>query len=84
MSENRKRTSKEVSSLAGQVLQDPGASKIQKQLAGAALSQRSPEKQTGSLLEDLASKVLSSPKYNDVTKTLAGTVLSQSNKATQK
>ncbi len=80
MSKNTKRTSSEIASLAGQVLQNPAASGIQKQLAGAALSQRSPAKQTGPQLEDIASKVLSSPKYSDLTKTLAGTVLSQSNK----
>lgn len=80
MSYNSKRTSKDVASLAGQILRKPSVSGIQKQLAGGALSQRNPSKQTGSHLEDVASQVLSSPKYNGKTKTLAASVLSQSNK----
>lgn len=77
---NTKKTSSSVSSLASSVLKDKDASKIQKTLAGSALSQTNTKNQTGSKMEDTASKVLRSDKYNDITKTLAGSVLSQSNK----
>lgn len=80
MDYNAKRTSKGIASVAAKTLRDSNASNVQKQLAGGALSQRSPTKQTGSRLEDTASKVLSSHKYNDLTKILAGSVLAQSNK----
>lgn len=80
MDYNAKRTSKGIASIAAKTLRDSNASNVQKQLAGGALSQRSPTKQTGSRLEDTASKVLSSHKYNDLTKILAGSVLAQSNK----
>jgi len=80
MDYNAKRTSKGIASIAARTLQDSNASNIQRQLAGGALSQRSPKKQTGSRLEDTASRVLSSHKYNGLTKTLAGSVLAQSNK----
>lgn len=76
---NKKQTSKKVSSLASSVLKDKNASKIQKELAGSALSQSGTKNQTGSKMEDKASKVLNSDKYNKTTKTLAGSVLSQSN-----
>lgn len=77
---NTKKTSKTVSSLASNILKDKNSSKIQKELAGSALSQSKPKNQTGSKMEDVASKVLKSDKYNDTTKTLAGSILSQSNK----
>ncbi len=77
---NKKKTSKNVSSLASNVLKNSNSSTIQKQLAGSALAQSDKNKQTGAKMEDVASKVLDSPKYSDVTKTLAGSVLSQSNK----
>lgn len=77
---NSKKTSKQIASEAGKILNDPNASKIQKQLAGSALSQVARGKQTGSEMEDMASKVLDSNKYNSETKSLAGSVLSQSNK----
>ena len=77
---NRKQTSPGVASLASKVLQQSGASAVQKQLAASALSQKQPGKQTGTGMEDLASKVLDSPKYSDTTKILAGSVLSQSNR----
>lgn len=80
MSTNTKKTSEQVSSLAGQTLLDKTSSKTAKILAGSALSQVQKGKQTGSQIEDLASKVLKSPKYSDKTKSLAGSVLSQSNK----
>lgn len=77
---NNKKTSSEIASLAAEVLNDPYASKTQKQLAGSALSQVQSGNQTGAKLEDLASKVLRSDKYSDKSKQLAGSVLSQSNK----
>ncbi len=80
MSCNSKKTSASVARLAGRTLRDKGASNIQKSLAGGALSQRSPAKQTGAKMEDIASDVLSNPKYNSVTKTLAASILSQANK----
>ena len=80
MDYNAKRTSKGIASIAAKTLRDSKASIVEKQLAGGALSQRSPTKQTDSRLEDTASKVLSSHKYNGLTKILAGSVLAQSNK----
>lgn len=77
---NNKKTGSNMTSLASEVLRDPNASGIQKQLAGSALSQAQSGKQTGAKLEDVASKALSSNKYNDTTKSLAASVLSQSNK----
>ena len=78
---NTKKTSKSISSLASDILKDPNASKIQKTLAGSALSQVNKANQTSSKMEDLASKVINSNKYCEKTKSLAGSVLSQSNKA---
>jgi len=60
-----------VASLSSQVLHDTNVSAIQKNLAGRALTQRMPSKQTGAYLEDVASKALSSSKYNAVTKCLS-------------
>lgn len=74
---NRK-TSKEIGSLAGNVLQNKNSSQIQKELAASALSQRNTGSKTGSQMEDTASKVLSSEKYSDITRSLAGSILSQS------
>lgn len=80
MSENKKRTSKEVASNAAQVLQNPEASAIQKRFAASALSQAVSGKQTGADLEAEASAALRSSKYNETTKELAASVLAQSNK----
>jgi hypothetical protein len=80
MANNNKQTSQEIGSLAASVLSDPNSSKIQKQLAGSALSQAQSSKQTGSQVEEIASKALSSHKYSSTTKSLAGSVLAQSNK----
>lgn len=77
---NNKKTSKNVSSLASEILKNPNSSKVQKQLSGSALSQTNSNKQTGEKMEKIASKVLNSSKYSDDTKTLAGSVLSQSGK----
>ena len=78
---NRKATSPSVASKAAQVLKDPNASAISKQLAGSALSQVNKSHETGKKMETVASNVLKSEKYNDTTKELAATVLSQSDKA---
>ena len=77
---NKKQSSKEVSSLAARVLLNANSSEIAKELAGSVLAQSRTTKQTGAEMEDIASKVLKSDKYSDETKTLAGSVLSQSNK----
>lgn len=81
MSFNSKTTSKEMASTAAKILQDPNASKIQKEFAGSVLSQANPSHQTGAELESKASDALQSDKYNDVTKSLAASALSQSNKS---
>lgn len=80
MSYNSKKTSISIARLASQILRDKEASNIQKSLAGGALSQRAPTKQTGAKMEDIASDVLSSSKYNSVTKKLAASILAQANK----
>lgn len=77
---NKKVTSNKVASLAALTLSDPNASKIAKQLAGSALSQKNPSNETGKTMETKASNVLKSDKYNDSTKELAASILSQANK----
>ena len=59
MSKNGKQTSKNVGSLASEVLRDPSSSAIQKQLAASALSQANSDKQTGSTMETKASHPMS-------------------------
>ena len=73
-----RKTSAEIGTLAGKILQSNDSSKIQKELAGSALSQIKGGNITGTQMEDTASKVLNSNKYSDVTKSLAGSILSQS------
>ena len=65
---------------ASRALRSSSTSKIQRQLAGSALSQAKSGHQTGKKMEGVASAALNSPKYSSTTKTLAGSVLSQSNK----
>jgi hypothetical protein len=77
---NNKVTSKNIGTLASNVLKNDNSSNIQKSLAASALSQMNPNNQTGSKMEDVAAKALSSNKYNDTTKSLAASVLAQSNK----
>ena len=77
---NKKKTSKQIASLAAKTLNNSNASKIAKELAGSALSQAVRKNQTGSEMEDKASMVIKSNKYSDDTKSLAASVLSQSNK----
>ena len=80
MSKNKKKTSSKIASLAAKTLQDKNASKIAKQLAASALSQKQKKNQTGSIMEDKAAVVLKSKKFSKETKQLAASVLSQSNK----
>ena len=77
---NKKKTSSKVAAKASCVLKDNRASKIQRTLAGSALSQSKTSKQTSPKIESIASSVLSSSKYSRNTKTLAGSVLSQGGK----
>lgn len=80
MAGNPKKTSPSVASLAGKTLQNDGASKLQKSLAGSALAQAGTSKQTGGALETKASQALRKPTANDMVHTLAGSVVSQSNR----
>lgn len=77
---NRKMTSKKLASTASSVMRSQNSSKIQKSLAGSALSQRKSKNVTGRAMEVKASKVLHSSKYSATTKRLAASVLSQSDK----
>lgn len=77
-----KQTSKSIASTAAKVMSNNNSSKIQRQLAGSALSQRGNAKETSERMEELASKVMQSDKYNADTKSLAASVLSQSTKKT--
>ena len=61
-------------------MRSQNSSKIQKSLAGSALSQRNSKNVTGRAMEVKASKVLNSSKYSATTKRLAASVLSQSDK----
>ena len=76
---NSKKTSSSVASQASRALRS-STSKIQRQLAGSALSQAKSGHQTGKKMEGVASAALNSPKYSSTTKTLVGSVLSQSDK----
>jgi len=80
MAKNKKKTSNKIASLAAKTLKDKNASKIAKELAGSALSQKQSKNQTGGDLEEKAAKVLKSKKYSEETKQLAASVLSQANK----
>lgn len=75
---NRNMTSKKLASTASSVMRSKNSSKIQKSLAGSALSQRNSKNVTGRGMEVKASKVLNSSKYSVTTKRLAASVLSQS------
>lgn len=77
---NSNQTGNKAASLAGKVLGSPGASSIQKSLAGSALSQSGTGRQTGNAMEAKASSALKSQSSSSTTKTLAGSVVSQSKK----
>ena len=78
---NRKMTSKKLASTASSVMRSQNSSKIQKSLAGSALSQRNSKNVTVRAMEVKASMVLNSNKYSATTKRLAASVLSQSDKS---
>lgn len=80
MAINRKATSAGVATLAANTVFSKGASHVQRQLAGSALSQSGTNRQTGARMEAIASKALSNPRSAETTKTLAASVLAQSNK----
>lgn len=77
---NKKATSKKIASTASSVMRSQNSSRIQKSLAGSALSQRNSKNVTGKAMEVKASMVLNSNKYSATTKRLAASVLSQSDK----
>lgn len=77
---NKKKTSKKVASLAGEVLSNPNSSQIKRKLAASALSQSKFSNETGKEMETKASDVMKSDKYSKETKKLAASLLSQSNK----
>jgi hypothetical protein len=80
MSQNTKKTSSNMATLAAQTLNNPNASAIAKSLAASALAQHGTDKQTGAHMEEQAGKALQSDKYSEQTKSLAASVLSQANK----
>lgn len=59
---NSKKTSSSVASQASRALRSSSTSKIQRQLAGSALSQAKSGHQTGKKMEGVASAALNSPK----------------------
>lgn len=73
---NKKATSKKIASTASSVMRSQNSSRIQKSLAGSALSQRNSKNVTGKAMEVKASMVLNSNKYSATTKRLAASVLS--------
>ena len=58
---NSKKTSSSVASQASRALRSSSTSKIQRQLAGSALSQAKSGHQTGKKMEGVASAALNSP-----------------------
>lgn len=80
MAKNPKQTSSKIASVAGQTLNDPNASKLQKRLAASALAQRVASSHTSETMETVAAKALDNPRSSEKTKQLAATVLAQSTK----
>ena len=74
---NKEQTSSKIGSTASSVLRDPGASRVAKQLAGAALAQTGTSKQSSAATASAAGKALDDGRSSRSTKTLAGTVLTQ-------
>ena len=70
-------TSDEIATLASRVLRDPNATEHEKSLAGSAMSQADPDKETSKYMGSLASKILRNPDSSEIGKTLAGSVLTQ-------
>lgn len=76
MARNEK-TSPGVASTASRTLQDPGASKTAKTLAGSVLAQAGTNKVTSPRVAGVASSALQDGRVNSTTKTLAGSGLTQ-------
>ncbi|WP_144108415.1 hypothetical protein [Paraburkholderia sp. BCC1886] len=74
---NHKETSDRIAHLAAVVLRRPGASHLEKELAGSALAQHHTHKETSTAIGSLAAKVLSDHESTYEAKELAGCVLSQ-------
>lgn len=75
---NNKQTGSKASTLASKTLRSPGASTLQKSLAGSVLSQSGTGKQTSKAIETKASSALKSGTSSPATKSLAGSAVSQS------
>lgn len=80
MPKNPKQTSDKVASLAAATLRDEAASKVQKRLAGSALSQAHTGNAPSPEIEAIAARALNNPRSAEETLILAGSVLSQSTK----
>lgn len=72
-----RRTSRPLATEAAKVLKDGGASQIQKELAGSALSQRRSGAETSEEMASKAARALQSDRSAELTKKLAATVLGQ-------
>jgi hypothetical protein len=81
MPRNNKRTSSKIASEASRTLRNPRASARAKSLAGSALSQRDPKKQTGKAMEGKAAKAVFGRGASASMRRTGGSVLSQSNKS---
>lgn len=77
MTTHSKQTSDRIAHLASVVLSRPGASHVEKELAGSALAQHHTSKQTSTAIGSLAAKVLGDHHSCEEAKELAGSVLSQ-------
>lgn len=77
MNKNGKETSDRIAHLAALVLKRPGASHLEKELAGSALAQHHTLKQTSAAIGSLAAKVLGDRSTCEEAKELAGSVLTQ-------
>jgi len=77
LNKNGKETSDRIAHLAALVLKRPGASHLEKELAGSALAQHHTLKQTSAAIGSLAAKVLGDRSTCEEAKELAGSVLTQ-------
>ena len=71
------RTGDDIATLASKVLRDPNTTEHEKSLAGSAMSQADPDKETSKYMGSLASKILRNPDSSEIGKSLAGSVLTQ-------
>lgn len=74
---NKKKTSREVASIAGKILRSKSTKMNEKKLAGSALSQRNKNRETGLLLKALVSRTLKNEKEKLNLKRIAGSLLTQ-------